>query len=630
MKFFLAGIVLILVFPIMLFAQGDFGIPSTKPKEVFNLCNSAPPASGTVTFNVDIIDTLNEPEEVIPMTSSKIYISTNNQANWTGYDISNIGGTGYENTYYYDYLLPIASGTFYYYFQVGTDSTVTSQAPKNSSETFPPPNNLMANIHDDPAGDDLPIVLDATHNWENTDLRNFKLGYSDNKMYIQITSNGGFATVHSHLLQLDCFFDKYVDVYHLYAAPIINPQAEFNDSIFYAVIYGDLDISFLGIGITITPGVYKIINPGEGAGIADYLDAYEKISDGSNYGYNIAGNVLNMWFDISLLTSDPHFGPLPDDNGILTGCGIASAFMAYKECLSLVTDTFAYVVNDFSRNTGFYMTTLSDVVDENTAFSLSGLSSDATAESIDISITYNDGDNNLPTIHQIEIGGCYPGIYDMYAYDHSYDDGSVFVANIAMPNPYKVPYRFIFSDGMYFETTAWDTINTGLEIYAFEVNGLEEVAISLDTISCKDTVILETADSIRVENQGSVPIDLGLRVISISDADPPISFSVAGEAGKDTFAVRAIFNESSTAPAGSAFDDVNNYLSDVIIWATETIFGDGGFHLLPMCYNGGFASDEDISDKLWLKFVAPRYSSHSTEDMNLTMQIEMRSRVSLP
>ncbi|MEM4270674.1 MAG: hypothetical protein QXO70_01105, partial [Candidatus Pacearchaeota archaeon] len=299
---------------ICLFAQGDFGIPSVIPKQLLNACNSAPPALGQVIFNFDVFDTANPSHghPVLPITYNRIFISTDNQASWTNYEPVLMGTIGYENTYYYGYDLPLSSGTFYYYCQIATDSTVTSQAPKNFSETFPPPLNLLANIHDDPANDDLPIVLYSTYNWENTDLRNFKLGYSDNKMFVQMTTNGGFATSHTNLKQLECGIlpDKYVDVYHLYAAPIINPEAPYNDSIFYAVIYGNMNVTFLVIGIVITPGVYKIVKPGPSASITDYLNAYTKIStDGVNFNYSISGNTLDMCFTISLLTSDPDFGP---------------------------------------------------------------------------------------------------------------------------------------------------------------------------------------------------------------------------------------------------------------------------------------------------------------------------------
>ncbi|HHS49976.1 MAG TPA: T9SS type A sorting domain-containing protein [candidate division Zixibacteria bacterium] len=278
------------------------------------------------------------------------------------------------DTYYYDYTAPIAGEDVHYYFQVGTDSTFSSQAPKNTVETFPPPANRIANIHNDPIGDHEPVNVGGTdYYWNNMDLVNYKMGYSDGKIYAQITTNGGFATSHNDVNLRYCGISPFgywqkVDVNHIYAVPIINPLGEFNDSIFYGVLYADVNITFLGIGIVITPGVYKIVSPGEDAGISDYLGAYTKISNASTYGYNINGNVLNMWFDPSIIFDDPDFGDLPDENFFYTGAGIASAYEMRSSCSELVPDTFAYVVNDFSNNTAFYLDTPSghvlDIVEQ--------------------------------------------------------------------------------------------------------------------------------------------------------------------------------------------------------------------------------------------------------------------------
>lgn len=122
-----------------IFGQSDYGIPEVDPKEFEHYVNSAPPADDSVLYNVDVLDTLNSTEDILPLTYSKVFTSVDNQSSWNTDNLSLIGGPGYENTYSGTFSPLSSSGDGYYYFQVKTDSTVTSMAPLNSSETFPTP-----------------------------------------------------------------------------------------------------------------------------------------------------------------------------------------------------------------------------------------------------------------------------------------------------------------------------------------------------------------------------------------------------------------------------------------------------------------------------------------------------------
>ncbi|MBN1756102.1 hypothetical protein JW877_07830 [bacterium] len=576
-------------------AQDDFGIPSVYPKEIKDVCNSAAVGGGTFFFNFDAVDTMNDPEDILPATSSKVLYSTNNQTSYSSQNMSIIGGSGYESTYQTSITLP-ATGTVYYYYQLGTDSTFSSLLPKNTAETFPPGNNLLANIHDDPAGDYTHMVIGGvSQNWNNVDLRNFKFGYSNNKIYVQITSNGGFATSHTGIKQHECgWLDKEVDVFHIYGVPLINPASENNDSVFFAVLYADVYINYLIYVIDIGAGVYKITTPGEDAGIEEYLDAYECISSPSTFGTNINGDVLNMWFTKSLLTSDPDFGPLPDDNSIVTGCGIASAYVGYKSCESLVPDTFAYAVHDFSKNTVVYLDTPQKTIGTNSAPTFTAHSHPYTMPAeiayVTFLVTYDDNDNNQPTQRQITIEGV--GTFDMSTNDHIYNDGAEFSYERNFTNPSIIRYTYTFSDGQHtinlsdsilFDFLSFNTSADTFEIYDLNFGN----TYTMDAREDDQPFVLT--------NNGTVPLDWGLSIIFIED---PWGSGYSPDTNQ--FVIRARFNTSDEEPG--EFVPLDDYITDVTKWADLSIFGPNG-------YNIPAAGEPSNWNSLWLQFIAPTIST---------------------
>ncbi|MFP4458440.1 MAG: hypothetical protein ACLFSQ_02490 [Candidatus Zixiibacteriota bacterium] len=623
----------IVIIAISLFAQDDFGIPSILPKELTYGCHSAPPSGDNVLFNVDVIDTANDAGDVLPVTYSKIFISTNSQTSWTNYDMSLDGTFDYEDTYFYNWS---PASDFYYYYQFSTDSTFSSLSPEYAGTGFPAA-NYWANIHDDPAGDDASITVEGdTYNWTNTDLRNFKMTYSDTRLYFEMTTQGGLDTNHEYFLR-ECgsliTWDQNVNFYHLYASPIINPEAPYPDSIFYAVIYGDMDVSFLGVGITITPGVYKIVKPGPDAGMSEYLDAYTKISSSTTFDHTISGNTLQMWFEKSILTSDPDFGDFPDDNGFVTGCGFVTAALWPKECGMYgvdVPDTFSFVVHDFSKNTAFYMQTPRDIVDDNTGFTLTDVGWSDLTSGFDISVTYTDPDDNCPVQRTLEIGGCYPGTYEMTTPDHKYDDGSVFTAAFTMPDVAKIPYRFTFDDGMTETVTAWDTINTGISLLDIAVNGAIEEHIYLDSMDIGETYITVESESLHIANIGTVPIDLGLRVTSITGS--AATFEAGEDPTTNMFELTAILNDNTTPPLSADFDAGSNviYSSATFMWSDGAdTYGGGGINIPPECYNGDISAADVMSEKLWLRLQTPTWAEDMDGHEDLTIQIIVQARETL-
>jgi hypothetical protein len=61
--------------------------------ELFNVCNSAAPANGTVYVNADIWDV---PRDDITVT---LFYSFDNQATWQSVPMQVVGGAGYDSTF---------------------------------------------------------------------------------------------------------------------------------------------------------------------------------------------------------------------------------------------------------------------------------------------------------------------------------------------------------------------------------------------------------------------------------------------------------------------------------------------------------------------------------------------------
>ncbi|MBN2541316.1 hypothetical protein JXI42_00465 [bacterium] len=605
-----------------LFAQTDFGIPSVFPKEIVNSRHSAATGGVTLYFNFDVIDTYNVVEEhpVLPLTMSKTFYSTNNQTSYSNINMTVIGAPDYDNTYQGNFALP-AVANLYFYHQVATESTFSSTSPKNTGDVFPAPDNKMANMHDDPAGDNEPIVLDASHDWSNTDLRNFKLSYSDTRMYIEMITDGGLNTSHTGQKQLECGWlpDKYADVYHIYGIPVINPNAPYPDSIIYAVIYADLNITFLGMGIIITPGVYKIVVPGEGAGIPDYLDAFTKISTtGTNYNYNTSGANLNMWFNLDLLTSDPDFGPLRDDSLIVSGCGIGSAWLAYKSCYSVVTDTFNYVVNDFSKNCAYYMKTGFEPLGNNTAPYFTAHDTSTSGTNYTFYVTYKDDENNQPTMRRmhlnvdgVPVGG---SPFTMYSSDRTYDDGAQYYCTRSIVDPSIIIYRFQFSDGE-FEINLTDTIL--FDVMSFNTEGDTFFILDLPFSNTYAMDYRRAGEPFIVTNNGTINIDFGLLITAI---DPAGSWAPGYYQDSNQYVLRARFNQETTA---GEFQPVADLIMDgATKWATADLFGPEGSDIPP-------SPTEGSSNNFWLQFVAPTYSDF-VDPTPVTIEVTVYVRQHIP
>ncbi|MBN2543035.1 hypothetical protein JXI42_09245 [bacterium] len=125
-----------------------------------------------------------------------------------------------------------------------------------------------------------------------------------------------------------------------------------------------------------------------------------------------------------------------------------------------------------------------------------------------------------------------------------------------------------------------------------------------------DVVTMEEADVIEIVNQGTVPIDFGLRV---SDGGDFWSPSYAN--GYNLFVLRSRFENTMFAP--DSFHSSLDYVKSSMTWATDIIFG-----------NSGFAIAQTDTVYLSMQFHAPLGSTEYMTEQVIT--VEIKAQVSLP
>ncbi|MBN1756336.1 PPC domain-containing protein [bacterium] len=132
----------------------------------------------------------------------------------------------------------------------------------------------------------------------------------------------------------------------------------------------------------------------------------------------------------------------------------------------------------------------------------------------------------------------------------------------------------------------------------------------IDSIDPGEERTMTEFEAIQVENCGSIPISLGLRV---EDSGP---YWMPGYLnGYDIYILRARFEEGTAPPA--EFHSTMDYLKEYTTWATADLLGPVGYDL-------------DVGEIifLWMQFIAPVGSRVYMEEQVIT--VEMRLTVSLP
>ncbi|RKZ34601.1 hypothetical protein DRQ33_01810 [bacterium] len=132
----------------------------------------------------------------------------------------------------------------------------------------------------------------------------------------------------------------------------------------------------------------------------------------------------------------------------------------------------------------------------------------------------------------------------------------------------------------------------------------------LDTLDPCETKAMDVADSIKIVNDGNVPIDIGIRVYETF----PSGWFAGFYQDEDNFMLLCEFTNNNTPPV--TFSPIRDYVKMTTEWANENRFGPGGYNILPPPY-----PSEEQFDYMWLKFLAPTSSSIVGEVRIQTMVI---------
>jgi hypothetical protein len=278
---------------------------------------------------------------------------------------------------------------------------IVSGTPHNINGNWPPGSNLYAHMVDEPSGD-------ASSNQDITALRGTYKGndatdgdgneYIDvERFYMSLTLNGGC-----------CDEGGLFGPWYIYGVGIVNPEAE--EAVAYAIGYGDG-----GFG-QLTPGLLKItgdLNSGE-------IDGFDYIT--TNISYSTSGNDMQATALMSYITNDSQWGTWPNAyNGfIVLGVTVEASLDGLDVAAELKDQT----------NPGLMVCTTT-YQDGNIALSLSNPNFDAATNTV--SVTYSDGDGNLPWFKSAQI--CDSGTdncffqTDMIPNGHAYEDGIIFSAS---------------------------------------------------------------------------------------------------------------------------------------------------------------------------------------------------------
>ena len=269
--------------------------PQLREELLENLCSSAP--SSYFITHADLSDSLTSAGN----TSASVFVSSDGQSSWIqNTDVAPLNSPGFETTWSATTNVPNINDNVSWYLSGSLDSesiglsfgqVTVSQSPYNSSNMWPPSDNLYALVASDDTGE----------TGSGQDIVNLKATYSDDKLYASLGLNGSC-----------CNEGSFFGPWNLYAIAIVNPDAASPTA--YAYAYGNG-----GFG-QLYPAIYKIdgdLTTGEVAG-------FEVLSE--NFDYSTAGNALQASSLLNIITNDGDWGEWPNSfNGVgLVGVTISA------------------------------------------------------------------------------------------------------------------------------------------------------------------------------------------------------------------------------------------------------------------------------------------------------------------
>ena len=373
-----------------------------REEPISNFATTAPRSEFIV--NADISTELQAGTE-----SATVYVSTDNQSTWQSAGAFLLGTEGYETTW--EGTISTGNGNSAYAYLSGLVNSealgenygtiIVSGSPHNINGNWPPGSNLYAHMVTEPSGD-------ASSNYDITALRGTYKGsdavdgegneYTDiERFYMSLTLSGGC-----------CDEGSLFGPWYLYGVGIVNPEAE--EAVAYAVGYGDG-----GFG-QLTPGLLKItgdLSTGE-------IDGFDYLT--TNISYSTSGNDMQATALMSYITNDSQWGTWPNAyNGfIVLGVTVEASLDGLDVAAEVLDQT----------NPGLMVCTTTHQ-DGNIALSLSNPEFDT--ETNTVSVTYTDGDGNLPWFRSAQIcdsgtDNCFHQM-EMIPDDHAYEEGVRFSAS---------------------------------------------------------------------------------------------------------------------------------------------------------------------------------------------------------
>ena len=355
--------------------------PQAREELLENLCSSAP--SIQFVTHADLSDSLTEASN----TSASVYVSTDNQQSWLeNTNVSPLDQPGYETTWGATTTTD-GGNNVSWYLSGSLDSesiglsfgqVTVSQSPYNSSNQWPPSNNLYATIANDDSGE----------TGSGQDILSLQATYSDDKLYTSLGLNGSC-----------CNEGSFFGPWNLYVIAVVNPDAA--EPVAYAYGYGNG-----GLG-QLYPAIYKI----DGDLTTGDVSGFEVLSE--NFDYSTAGNQLQASSLLSIITNDAGWGEWPNSfNGVgLVGVTVSAGLDGLDIAINLLdtSDVGVLVMSTQSQTS-------------NTAPILS----DAIFDNGELSVVYTDAENNLAVQREVYIDDV---VMLMTPDSHTYSEGVIFRAS---------------------------------------------------------------------------------------------------------------------------------------------------------------------------------------------------------
>jgi len=383
-------------------AKRAFLESQTREDPISNFATTAPRSEFIV--NADISAELQTGTE-----SATMFVSTDEQSTWQSAAATLIGTEGYENTWGGTINTGNGNSAFSYFagsvnsaalgYDYGT--ILVSGTPHNINGNWPPGNNLYAPMVDEPSGDasssqDI-IALRGTYKGNEATDEDGNEYFDVERFYMNLTLNSGC-----------CEEGSLFGPWYLYGVGIVNPEAE--EQVAYAIGYGDG-----GFG-QLTPGLLKIT----GDLATGEIDGFDYIT--TNISYSTSGNDMQATSLMSYITNDSQWGTWPNSfNGFIVLGVTVEASLDGLDVAAEVKD---------QTNPGL-MVCATTYQDGNISLSLSN--PEFNSETNTLSVTYSDGDGNLPWFRSAQIcdsgtDNCFH-FMDMIPDGHTYEEGVTFTSS---------------------------------------------------------------------------------------------------------------------------------------------------------------------------------------------------------